>query len=154
MESRQAKATPESAEADKSVARDECRRGGHRHGGRRIVGVLLVAMLAVAAGFAGGYASRGYGWGGPQGFLFGAMDPTRSEQSVDRMIARLADKVDATPEQKEKLNGIAQAAAKDLLALRGNVYRNGLPLLVNTSRNWKTSSCWRAGCPPNLREQC
>jgi len=121
MESRPSTETTESGDAGPGAARGECRRGGHRHGGRRLVGAIVVVILAATAGFAGGFASRAFGWGGPHGFLNGSMDPAKTEQRVERMIKRLGDKVDATPEQREKLNGIAKAAAKDLLALRANV---------------------------------
>jgi len=121
MESRQPTETTDSGEAGKGTARGECRGGRHRHGGRRFVGGILVVILAVAAGFAGGFASRAFAWGGSHGFLTGAMDPAKADQRIERMIKRLGDTVDATAEQTEKLNVIAKAAAKDLLALRANV---------------------------------
>jgi Spy/CpxP family protein refolding chaperone len=121
MESRQPNETPEAGEAGKGASRGECRRGGHRHGGRRFVGAIVLVLLAGAAGFAGGFASKAFGWGGPHGFLYGPMDPARAEQRAERMIKRLAGKVDATPEQREQLDVIAKAAVRDLLALRANV---------------------------------
>ena len=61
-----------------------------------------------------------------------AMSPERAQARIERMTERLIKWVEGTPEQKEKINLIAKAAAKDLQELRkqsGDLRRQGLALL-------------------------
>ncbi|MBL8381039.1 MAG: Spy/CpxP family protein refolding chaperone [Burkholderiales bacterium] len=90
----------------------------HRHSpSARLGRIVVVLAVAAAAGFAGGYAGKSYAQG-PHGFWKAAMDPARVDDRVERMVRHLAAEVDATPEQRDKLNGIAKSAARDLLPLR------------------------------------
>lgn len=67
------------------------------------------------------HASQGPHHGGPHrwmghGHRFGG--PMFGPGSVERMVERLARATDASTEQKQKINAIAQGAASDVLALR------------------------------------
>lgn len=75
----------------------------------------------------GGY-HRGHGHRGGHG----AMSPERVEARIDRMTERLVRSVEGTPEQQERISGIAKAAAQDLRELRrqgGDLRRQALDLL-------------------------
>jgi Spy/CpxP family protein refolding chaperone len=90
----------------------------HRHSrGARFGRIVVVLAVAAAAGFAGGYAGKTFAHG-PHLFRGAALDPARMDERVDRMVRHLAVEVDASPEQRDKLSGIAKAAARDLLPLR------------------------------------
>ena len=93
-----------------------CNRSG-RHGARLGRGIFIL-LVALAAGFAGGYASRSFAHANEK-----SMDPAQVDEHVQRMVKHLAVEVDATPEQQEKLNVIAKAAAHDLAPMRGNMKR-------------------------------
>ena len=74
------------------------------------------AMAGAFAGIAGlGLGAFAHGRHGPGGAPF---DPARLEQRLDRMLKHLYVEIDATEEQKQKLEPIAKSAAKDLLPLR------------------------------------
>ena len=95
-----------------------CRFGGH---GARRRGLFAVIVIAVIAGLAGGYIGKSFahGFGGGHGHMgFGAADPAKMDEHVERMVRHFAVEVDATPAQREKLTTIAKAAARDLRPLR------------------------------------
>ena len=97
-----------------------CHRGGQQRHGFRFGRVLFVTALAVAAGFAGGYASKSFAHG-PQGMMSpmsASMDPAQSAERIERMIKHFAVEVDATPEQRQRLTVIATDAARDMAPLR------------------------------------
>ena len=48
----------------------------------------------------------------------GPIDPARMEEHLDRMLKHMYVEIDATEEQKQKLDPIAKQAAKDLQPLR------------------------------------
>ena len=100
--------------------RSHCHRSGH--GGARFGRGLFILLIALAAGFAGGYASRSFAHG-PGSLMSESMDPAQMDEHVERMVKHLAVEVDATPEQKDKLTAIAKGAAHDLAPLRGNMKR-------------------------------
>lgn len=51
----------------------------------------------------------------------GPMDPAQMEQHLDRMLKHLYVEIDATEEQKQKLDPIVKDAAKELAPLRRNL---------------------------------
>lgn len=80
---------------------------------------LVAAVLFGAVG--GGVATQAIGHGGfgPGmhrwgGHGHGPMDPARAQEHAERMVGHLAWAIDATPDQKQKLTGIAVAMIKDL----------------------------------------
>jgi len=105
-------------------------------------GVLFIAAIAVGAALAGAVATtaisasgfgprHGFGPGFGMGHGFGPghwrqggimnVDPAVIEDRADRAIRHLAIELDATPDQQEKLRGIAKAAVKDLAPMREKV---------------------------------
>jgi Spy/CpxP family protein refolding chaperone len=100
----------------------ETRCHGSRHGGARFGRGLFILLIALAAGFAGGYASRSFAHG-PSSLMSEQPDPAQIDEHVERMVKHLAVEVDATPEQKDRLTEIAKSAAHDLAPLRGNMKR-------------------------------
>jgi len=108
--------TPQ-AQAQDSNQGDARHCGGHGKGRRRgaFVFTLLVALVA---GVAGGYVGKTFAHGGPGHGRDGmAMDPAKMNQRIEHMIQRLASRVEASAEQKDKLALIAKSAAKDLAPL-------------------------------------
>lgn len=96
----------------------DCRHGRHRHSrGARFGRLLFVLFVATAAGLAGGYAGKSFAQG-HGGFFSARFDPARMDDRFERMVKHLAVEVDATPEQKDKLSGIAKGAARELAPLR------------------------------------
>jgi Spy/CpxP family protein refolding chaperone len=92
--------------------------GGHAKGRRRGAFIFTLAV-ALAAGLTGGYVGKSFAHEGSGSMRGGMpMDPAKMDQHVEHMIKRLASKVDASAEQKEKLTVIAKSAAKDLSPLR------------------------------------
>lgn len=108
----------ETLETSPQSTYSSCSRSG-RHGARLGRGIFIL-LIALAAGFAGGYASRSFAHGN---VMSDSMDPAQMDQHVERMVKHLAVEVDATAEQQEKLNAIAKSAAHDLAPLRGNFKR-------------------------------
>ena len=86
-------------------------RHGHRRG--RFFFVLVVALVA---GTLGGYIGKSFAHG--HGFMGMSADPAKMDEHVERMVKRFASRVDATPEQQQKLAVIAKAAAKDIVPVR------------------------------------
>jgi protein CpxP len=94
-----------------------CRHHGYdgRHGHRR-GRFFFVLMVALVAGTLGGYIGKSFAHG--HGFMGMSADPAKMDEHVERMVKRFASKVDATPEQQQKLAVIAKAAAKDIVPVR------------------------------------
>ena len=72
------------------------------------------------------FARPGHGRHGP-------MDPAQMEQHLDRMLKHLYVEIDATEEQKQKLDPIVKDAAKELAPLRRSLHearREGISLLA------------------------
>jgi len=92
---------------------------GHRRGG-----VVLVLVTALVAGSAGGFIGKSFAQGpfGGSSALSAPIDPTKVDARVERMIKRFAGRVDATPEQRGKLEVIAKGAARDLMPLREKLH--------------------------------
>ena len=102
----------------------------NRHSGHRFGKATFVVVLAIAAGFAGGLASKAYA---QEHRMMKHEDRTeKMEQRVSRMVKHMAIEIDATPEQTQKLTSIAQAAAKDLAPVRDKLMsarQRGMTLL-------------------------
>lgn len=86
--------------------------GRHRRRGR----FFFVLAVAFVAGTVGGYIGKSFAWGHHAMSLSG--DPAKVDERVERMVKRFASKVDATPEQQQKLAVIAKGAAKDIAPVR------------------------------------
>ncbi len=90
----------------------------HSHG-HRLGRLLFVIGVATAAGLAGGYAGKSFAQGiGPRPMMGAQHDPAQTGEHIERMVQRLADGVDATPEQKQRLTVIAQDLACDMAPQR------------------------------------
>jgi len=77
--------------------------------------VTLATLLGGAAA-AVGFKAFGHGrWHGP-------MDPAELDERLERMLKHLHVEIDATAEQKQKLEPIVKQAAKDLLPVRENLH--------------------------------
>ena len=76
----------------------------------------LAALIggAAAALSWNAFARPGHGRHGP-------MDPAQMEQHLDRMLKHLYVEIDATEEQKQKLDPIVKDAARELAPLRRNL---------------------------------
>jgi protein CpxP len=85
-------------------------------------GKYWLALAAVAFVFTGVVAAKAFHdrpplfFGGPM--MMGPADSADAEDMAAWMVRRLAGHLNATPEQKTKLTGIARATAKDLFPLR------------------------------------
>lgn len=116
--------------------RTNCARRGSGRTGRRVVAGVFIVFLALAAGFAGGFAGRASAFGSHHGFTTRAMDPAMADQRVERLVRHLAVEVDATPDQRQRLEVIAKAAARDLTPARAQwaeARKRGVELLGASS---------------------
>jgi protein CpxP len=102
----------------------------------RLLRPITIAMLigGLAAGIGGNAYAHGGGYGHHGRGLMGApLDPARMDARIERMVERLARRVEATPEQRVKLTGIAKSAASELRPLREKVRearQRGMALLT------------------------
>jgi periplasmic protein CpxP/Spy len=92
----------------------QSRRGGWRRRWK-IAGIAAAVAGVLTLGACSHAGHRG--WGGGPG-MAGAADPERAAQFAEKMADRLVSRVDGTPQQKQRIAEIAQAATKDLLPLR------------------------------------
>jgi protein CpxP len=76
-------------------------------------------LAAVTTAFAG-LAGAGFG-ALAHGRRRGPADPARLEEQLDRMLERAFEKIDATPEQRAKLEPMVKQASKELQPLRAKV---------------------------------
>lgn len=76
---------------------------------RRITLATLIGGVAAGVGFKA-FAARRYG--------HGPIDPADLEKHLDRMLKHFYVEIDATEEQKRRLEPIVKQAAKDLLPMR------------------------------------
>jgi Spy/CpxP family protein refolding chaperone len=98
---------------------------------RRWRAVGLAALVAGA--LAVGACSHGPQRGWHDGPMSGQMDPERAARFADRMADRIVSAVDGTPEQRQRIQSIAQDAMKDLAPIREQARaarRDGLALLT------------------------
>jgi periplasmic protein CpxP/Spy len=97
--------------------------GGQRRGFFRRAGIF--AAVAAVAGAVGGiglhaHANGGHGFRG--GMFGGPMDAAQMDERIERMLKHLFVKINATPEQQQKLTPVIKAAAKDLQPLRAQMH--------------------------------
>ena len=79
---------------------------------KRVTLATLLGGAAAAVGF------RAFG----HGRRHGPMDPAALDEHLERMLKHLYVEIDATEEQKQKLEPIVKEAAKDLLPARANLH--------------------------------
>lgn len=92
---------------------------------RRITLATLLGGIAALAG-SKAFAQHGRYRGGP-------IDPAEMDKHLDRMLKHLYVEIDATEEQKRRLEPIVKGAAKDLLPLREKLHagrKQGIELLT------------------------
>jgi periplasmic protein CpxP/Spy len=77
---------------------------------RLVLGITLAAAAAALSQTA--MAGPG-GWGGPQGEMHAGMGPGAA-LGHPRMVERMLDSVNATPEQRSQIRQLAEAAKKDM----------------------------------------
>ncbi|MCD6040460.1 MAG: hypothetical protein K0R40_63 [Burkholderiales bacterium] len=90
-----------------------------------------ITLAGLLGGVAAGIGFKAFGQGRRHGH--GPIDPADLEKHVDRMLKHLYVEIDATEEQKRRLEPIVRQAAKDLLPLRENLHagrREALELLT------------------------
>jgi protein CpxP len=82
--------------------------------------LALATVLAAVALGSGVYAyARGADGDGPRGaYMSRPADPVQAEARVNRMLGHLYVEIDASDAQKQKIDPIVKAAAKDLFPLR------------------------------------
>ena len=83
---------------------------------KRFTLATVLGGIAAAASFSA-FAHRG-GRGG----MHGPVDPARLEQHLDRMLGHLYVEIDATEEQKQRLDPLVRQTVKDLVPLRQNLH--------------------------------
>ena len=81
----------------------------------------FIIIVALVSALVGGLVTKAVGhmkhrW--HHNFVHGKIDPAKAERRAEYIANRLAKKVDATSEQKQKLVVIAKSLTKDLLPLR------------------------------------
>lgn len=94
-----------------------------------IVGAIAAAVVVVGVGVAASQPWGGHGIGGGMGGPFMNM---RAEWGVNRML----DRLDATPEQKEKVTAIVKKALADLEPMRNGrtAFRNDAARLMKADK--------------------
>ncbi|MDP2355551.1 MAG: periplasmic heavy metal sensor [Beijerinckiaceae bacterium] len=94
-----------------------------------IVGSVAAALVVVGVGVAASQPWGGHGFGGGMGGPFMNM---RAEWGVNRML----DRLDATPEQKEKVTAIVKKTLADLEPMRNGrtAFRNDAAKLMKADK--------------------
>ena len=108
-------------------AHDGCS-GQRRRGGGRFLFALVIALVA---GVAGGFIGKSFAHG--HSFMGLSSDPVKRDAQVEHGVKRFASRVDATPEQQQKLTAIAKDAAKDIVPMREKLRSAGKQALEITS---------------------
>ena len=83
---------------------------------RRFTLAALIGGAAAATSF-GALAQRGQG-----GRHHGSMDPAQFEQHVERMLKHLYVEIDATEEQKQRLDPLIKQTVRELAPVRRNLH--------------------------------
>jgi len=82
-----------------------------------------ITLATLIGGLAAGIGFKAFAQGGRhRGGMHGPMDPAEMEKHVERMLKHLYVEIDATEEQKRKLEPIVKDAARDLLPLRDSLH--------------------------------
>jgi len=81
------------------------------------------AIATLIGGIAAGIGIKAFAQGGGcgwhrGGFAAGPLDPAQVDEHLDRMLKHLYVEIDATDEQKQRLEPIVKQAVKDLLPVR------------------------------------
>jgi periplasmic protein CpxP/Spy len=84
---------------------------------KRAAIATLIGGIAAGIGFKAFAQGGGCGWH-RSGFAAGPLDPAAVDEHLDRMLKHLYVEIDATDEQKQRLEPIVKQAVKDLLPLR------------------------------------
>jgi periplasmic protein CpxP/Spy len=98
-----------------------------RNTGKRRRFFKRAAIATLIGGIAAGIGIKVFAQGGGPGgwhhggFMGGPLDPAQVDEHLDRMLKHLYVEIDATEEQKQKLEPIVKQAAKDLLPLRERI---------------------------------
>ena len=90
-----------------------------------------ITLATLGGGVAAGIGWKAFGHG--RGYGQGPVDPAQMEQHLERMLKHLYVEIDATEEQKRRLEPIVKQAAKDLLPLRESLHagrREAIELLT------------------------
>ena len=88
-----------------------------------------ITLATLAGGIAAGIGFKAFG----HGMEHGPIDPATLDQHLERMLKHLYVEIDATEEQKQRLEPIVKQAAKDLLPMRESFHagrREALELLT------------------------
>ena len=88
-----------------------------------------ITLATMAGAVAAGIGFKAFGQGRPHG----PIDPADLDKHLDRMLKHLYVEIDATDEQKRRLEPIVKQAAKDLMPLREKVRgarKQGIELLT------------------------
>ena len=84
---------------------------------KRAAIATLIGGIAAGIGFKAFAQGGGCGWH-RCGYTAGPLDPAAVDQHLDRALKHLYVEIDATDEQKQRLEPIVKQAVKDLLPLR------------------------------------
>jgi Spy/CpxP family protein refolding chaperone len=103
----------------------------HRRYGRGRGRFLFALVIALAAGVAGGFIGKSFAHG--HSFMGPSSDPAKRDAQVEHGVKRFAARVDATPEQQQKLTAIAKDAAKDIAPMREKLRSAGKQALEITT---------------------
>jgi Spy/CpxP family protein refolding chaperone len=124
---------PQSTAAPNDGGDDRHHRGCREHGrhGRGRGRFLFVLVIALAAGVAGGFIGKSFAHG--HSFMGLSSDPVKRDAQVEHGVKRFASRVDATPEQQQKLTAFAKDAAKDIAPMREKLRSAGKQALEITS---------------------
>jgi len=79
-----------------------------------------ITLATMLGGLAAGVGFKAFGNGRRHGY--GPIDPADLEKRLDRMLKHFYVEIDATEEQKQKLEPIVKQAAKDLMPLREQLH--------------------------------
>ena len=84
---------------------------------KRAAIATLIGGIAAGIGFKAFAQGNSCGWHGC-GYAAGPLDPAAVDQHLDRALKHLYVEIDATDEQKQRLEPIVKQAVKDLLPVR------------------------------------
>jgi len=91
--------------------------GKRRRFFKRAAIATLIGGIAAGIGFKAFAQEGGCGWH-RCGYAAGPLDPATVDQHLDRALKHLYVEIDATDEQKQRLEPIVKQAVKDLLPVR------------------------------------
>lgn len=103
---------------------------------RRAAIGALVATVAAGIGITALAEGGPRGWHRHRGFMGAALDPATLDEHLDRMLKHLYVEIDATETQRQQLEPIVKAAARDLLPVRTRMHearRQAIELLTQES---------------------